>query len=479
MNELTETRAELEQLKKQEQQVRAAVRAQKTKLQELIRQVPAPINRLPNEVLLRIFQFFIQSSNILTLGAVSYRWRDVTLQCPSLWSTIKVTQGRSTSLLEAQVARSAGLPLKIDICNIYYLNAMLDILIPCAVRWQSLTIQGYASYYGTSALTRLNDYEYPSLTHVSIRDIRGEFTDISYFYSRQCPHLEYLELESYSSTLQVPHSVTFFSLHLTGMELSKVVQGPSLQKLTSLTISRWEERVELKPNSIQLPLLEKLACTGEGELNGLLQAIVAPNLIDLQHESRLRDRVDGDMLTKFPNITSLVLSRVEHFSFGGVVAFRFPAIRHVDVGYLRAVESLFASDTGPNTTHHLPHLESLTVRLLCPCERLQLHSLVAWLKARQNMDVPRLLVKFGFSNSHQECRGRDRGDVIYALYASLHEYCRLEWINVPLTIVMSGTVDDLLQLVCAIQLAMSKLTLFRLYRRCQKHILVLLTPLGR
>lgn len=164
MNELTETRAELEQLKKQEQQVRAAVRAQKTKLQELIRQVPAPINRLPNEVLLRIFQFFIQSSNILTLGAVSYRWRDVTLQCPSLWSTIKVTQGRSTSLLEAQVARSAGLPLKIDICNIYHLNAMLDILIPCAVRWQSLTIQGYASYYGTSALTRLNDYEYPSLT---------------------------------------------------------------------------------------------------------------------------------------------------------------------------------------------------------------------------------------------------------------------------------------------------------------------------
>lgn len=53
MNELTETRAELEQLKKQEQQVRAAVRAQKTKLQELIRQVPAPINRLPNEELYR------------------------------------------------------------------------------------------------------------------------------------------------------------------------------------------------------------------------------------------------------------------------------------------------------------------------------------------------------------------------------------------------------------------------------------------
>jgi len=475
MNELTElARAELERLGKQEIQVRAAMRAQKAKLQELIRQLPAPINRLPNELLLRMFEFSIQSSdNILKLGKVSRRWRDVILQCPSLWSIIRVTQQRRMLLLEAQVARSAELPLKIGICEIYdeeLLNAILDILIPCAVRWRSLVIQGNV-FRLCSALTRLNYHEYPSLTHVSIQNKGPRFTGISHFYSRQCPRLEYLELGSYS--FQVPHSVTSLSLHLTSMELRLIVQDSSLQeltslqKLTSLSISKWEGDVKLTPNSIHLLLLEKLVCDGKGELNGLLQAIVAPELIDLQHESPLRDRVDGDIFTKFPNITRLVLSRVEHFSYSGAVAFRFPAIRHVDVGYLRAANSLFASDTGPDTTLHLPRLESLTVRLLCPeCDGVLLHSLVAWLKARQSMDLPRLLIRLGFSNSsgHQgHHRGRTRGKFVCGLYVRLHEYCRLEWIDVPLI----GTVDDLLQLVCALQFAMSKLSLFWLYRRCQ------------
>jgi len=58
MSELTETRAELARLEKQEQQlvkerlhVRATIRTQRTKLEELVRQLPTPINRLPNETL--------------------------------------------------------------------------------------------------------------------------------------------------------------------------------------------------------------------------------------------------------------------------------------------------------------------------------------------------------------------------------------------------------------------------------------------
>ena len=142
MEELTQARAELARLEKQEQQlvkellhVRTAVRAQRTKLEELARQLPAPINRLPDEILLQIIELSMPSS--VRLASVSRCWRDMILHFPRLWTIIKVTPTRHRSHLKAQVTRSAELPLDVEICSWddsetkeKLLNAMLDDLTP-------------------------------------------------------------------------------------------------------------------------------------------------------------------------------------------------------------------------------------------------------------------------------------------------------------------------------------------------------------
>ena len=101
MHELTEARVELARLEKQEQElieqlynVRTAVRTQRTKLGELVRGIHAPIDRLPNELLLRIFEFSIHASILAFpscdvhrhrkrgLAGVSRHWRDLILRFP-------------------------------------------------------------------------------------------------------------------------------------------------------------------------------------------------------------------------------------------------------------------------------------------------------------------------------------------------------------------------------------------------------------
>ena len=63
MGEIAEARVELELLEKQEQQlvdqlhhVRTAVQKQKMKLEQLVKKISPPVNRLPAEILLLIFK---------------------------------------------------------------------------------------------------------------------------------------------------------------------------------------------------------------------------------------------------------------------------------------------------------------------------------------------------------------------------------------------------------------------------------------
>ena len=379
MGELTEARAELARLEKQEQQlvkdllhIRAAVRTQRTKLEELVRQLSAPINRLPNETLLQIIELSVPSS--VKLAGVSRRWRDVILHCPSLWTAIKVAPWRHRSLLKAQVARSAELLLKVEICSWNncktdegLLNDMLDVLIPSAHRWCSLITEDVTDSLFHNLLTKLNHSTYPVLTHVSIRNISfGGSQGVPLFYSGNCPRLQHLELSPYvkhTSWFQVPLSITSLSLRLVGTEIRSVFQHPSFQKLTTLFVS-WNERLDLKPDSIHLPLLEKLVC----KFNKLLlQAIVAPKLTHLEYHSPCLGSINGDVFNprtpRFPNVTRLVFSSVVYFEgLINAVPAAFPAARHIDLSHPWGAKSLFAPKIGSITVDHWQHLKSLTVR---------------------------------------------------------------------------------------------------------------------
>lgn len=467
-SELAETRVELAQLEKQEQElvqklchVRAAIQVQRSKL---AMKVPAPIDRLPNELLMQIFKLSVCQSG-LELAGVSRRWRDVVLYCPSLWTTIRVTERMSLLELKTHVTRSSELPLDIEL-QLWaepLLNTVLDALIPCAHRWHSLVIHSVNHALLKNMLTMMECATYPSLTHLSIRSIWDHPPSmLSQFYSGSCPRLEHLELEGHvvhSSVFDVPPGVTSLSLSLFGADVLSILQRSSLQKLTSLVISRWERQrgMQLRPNSIHLPLLETFV-SKTAESSVLIQAIVAPNLAYFEHGSRMDYNILETRTPKFPNVTRLVLEGFEGPS--AAVPFAFPAARHIDLSRPRAAESLFSLNNGSITAVHWPHLESLTIRDVAIWCLDFLDGLVRWLKARRNMDTPMLLVRFAFYNPGQD-EGMvtalpEAGSIVTILYEALHGLCKLEWVDVPLAgIVLSGVLNESLRLVCALHLVVS------------------------
>ncbi|KAI6111396.1 hypothetical protein F5141DRAFT_1003525, partial [Pisolithus sp. B1] len=100
--------------------VRSAARAQRSKVEELVQQLPiAPIDRLPDELLSRIFELSLLATAEKLglchvhrlwkreLAGVSRRWKGIVLHSPSLWTYIKVTPTWGKGLLQAYVRRSA------------------------------------------------------------------------------------------------------------------------------------------------------------------------------------------------------------------------------------------------------------------------------------------------------------------------------------------------------------------------------------
>ena len=441
--------------------------------------MPAPIDRLPNELLVRILKLSIHES-CLELAGVSRRWRDVVLHSPSLWTTIRVTKSMSLLKLKTHVSKSSELPLDIEIqlWTEPLLNTVLDVLIPCAHRWRSLVIQCSGCSLIKNMLTTMGCTAYPSLTHLSIRNIGGSsLSMISQFHSGSFPCLEHLELKGSaekSSVFEAPAGVTSLSLGLWGIDLLSTLQHSSLQKLTSLFISQWESGrgMQLKPDSIHFPLLETFVY--ETGLSVLIQAISAPKLAYFEYGSIIDCEIFETRAPKFPNVVRLVLGGVRSGHPTGsalAVPFAFPAARHIDL--LDSAEFLFSPERGPISAVHWPQLESLTIRDIEIWSLGFLDGLVPWLKARRDMDTPMLLVRFAFHNLARREDGvltalPEAGSMVTILYEALHGLCRLEWVDVLLAgIVLSGTQNESLRLVCALHLVVtSKLTPFP-YRRCQ------------
>lgn len=133
MNELREARAELVRLEasakdllSQLLDVRAAISRQRTKINELIRQRPPIIDRLPTEILLSIL-IHAQPNfrRKRQLVGVCRRWKNIILDSPMLWSLIVVSGEESSKSIRTHLKRSG--------------NALLDILIE---------VEDWSSYRG-------------------------------------------------------------------------------------------------------------------------------------------------------------------------------------------------------------------------------------------------------------------------------------------------------------------------------------------
>ncbi|KIM52981.1 hypothetical protein SCLCIDRAFT_475561 [Scleroderma citrinum Foug A] len=104
--------------KKQErlQQVRTSLSQKITKAKELKNSL-APISRLPNEMLLVIFEELVSSPApgngkemcaAMWVSHVSRRWRDVAVSSPRLWRHIWVGPQVGPRVLEAYISRGSG-----------------------------------------------------------------------------------------------------------------------------------------------------------------------------------------------------------------------------------------------------------------------------------------------------------------------------------------------------------------------------------
>ncbi|KAI6115302.1 hypothetical protein EV401DRAFT_2073648 [Pisolithus croceorrhizus] len=254
-DELNEARAELCRLQETERtflkqlvEIRAAVKVQKCKIDELVKKRPPAINRLPIELLSRImFQSlptyddhrvsreYLELANYRTnLSTVSRRWRNVVLGTPELWSEI--------------LRRSCEVPLNITIMNWFYdgseeIQPWLDVLFSSANRWRCLHVfdvhHGLANIFHTIEARSL---EFPSLKDVHV-DIHGESTYLRFLLPNRAPALRNWELLNFVPTSEFATATTLTSLRLTfNNYLSETIITPipliiPAQSLTMLSLT--------------------------------------------------------------------------------------------------------------------------------------------------------------------------------------------------------------------------------------------------
>ncbi|KAJ8093066.1 hypothetical protein PM082_020547 [Marasmius tenuissimus] len=178
------------------------------------RSLLAPVHRLPTELLVSIFKYATECGDlqeqitpteaprIVTISMVCGRWREITLSTPSLWSSISLwlfdwiyvekmddedeytyeirdTEEitRLTRILQLFLKRSQSTQLDLRLkftlsypmadCETRAVGSVLDVLLPSASRWKSLTIPVSAGLL--SDLPALSLFQnLPSLQHLSL-----------------------------------------------------------------------------------------------------------------------------------------------------------------------------------------------------------------------------------------------------------------------------------------------------------------------
>ncbi|KAI6012734.1 hypothetical protein F5J12DRAFT_891047 [Pisolithus orientalis] len=400
MDEFAGARAALVTLEKRKQgliaelnDVHAAIRSQRNKVEELIRRLPiSPINRLPDEILLRIFELILgaartEDKNCCVrwkgqLAEVSRRWRNVILHSPCLWTTITVSSSRSTALIETYIMRSSESPLDIEIHHNGILFAFedkplvqrLELVVTCAERWRSLTI--FLDAHSTfRVLQRLGHLSLPSLTSVCIRNFpccEPEKLDPPFLRSQCAPRMEKIFISGDIGMLkgrEIPSSVKTLAVELdffsrSGINSALLLESMPCQRLTSLCLDGRINFGELSPNSIQLPLLEKFVSKLGGVSAALIRAIVAPRLKHFEGHAFSANQSLHDTFVvvsgKFSSVDHFTLYESQrHETVSKSLCLAFPGVRHL-VLPKEDIIAVLRSAEGPGTAFHWQHLESLT-----------------------------------------------------------------------------------------------------------------------
>ena len=262
---------------------------------------PSTINRLPTEILVFIFDLVLDAHySKRILASVCRRWRDVVLQTPFFWSTIQVAS--NVSWINTHVERSRGTLLDVVIEGAPFspskhleLIPGLDAVVSCAHRWRSLLVtaslwfsdddpEGEDEELLTEFIAdRINHLHFPSLKSVAISP-PCEIGHLNFLSVACAPALEHLELDDFTAVDHIPNPVAMLKTLKLNFETERVIfreqywRTVPTQALIKLSLSGDTESPLPQPNSLDCPSLVSLEIDNATYLRPILDAIVAPNL---------------------------------------------------------------------------------------------------------------------------------------------------------------------------------------------------------
>ena len=253
MDELHQARSELERLEKEQAamleellRIGMEIKAYRTKIDMLIRERPPPVNHLPAELLVLIFKYSItgQENPVETmqqLASVSHLSRDVILNTPSCWSSIRVVGYMQPAHLRTQLKRSCQALLHVSIHDWWdddadwwgvnaawrgRFEAQLKVIALTTNRWKTLSISKNLNWFTRRAIDGLSYLDLPSLTKVHIEtDTIDDFLAIS----TRSPILE--DISVAGPFLFTPHS-NFQVLRLDHEILPAPISSSTMASLT-------------------------------------------------------------------------------------------------------------------------------------------------------------------------------------------------------------------------------------------------------
>ena len=482
IDELAAARAELTRLEKQEQQllqhlldVRAALKTQRSKIDALIRERNCTISRLPAELLVRIFSYFLSDYLDLVhprrqlLASVSRCWRDIILDSPMLWEYIALSPFDDFFSLKTQLEKSRDVLLDVVITgwsnwHVDDMKEPLDIIINSADRWRSLTIGANAARCTALIIAEINKNKFPSLQHVVVEGlgalVLADNPPIPRFLSStSSPALEDLSIGSFTAPPGFLPPSKLKALQLTfqndaHLRLFPPICVSSSQSLTILSLSGSTNNWLLERDCVTFPALRSLILSVT-EPRYIVAAIVTPMLESFSYSSKDVDVSDsvvfGGLGNKFNTVRRLSFGfhndfrRFDH-ACGVALCQAFCDARTVEIK-ADDVHSLFSSDAlGPLGPQCYPldnfnDLESIAVscsdsKWLEPEGLGGLDSFVEWLTNRIESGRGRLRVKL------KDITYVALEDKFTALYNQLRRCCILELNDIMIAPMMCFSTSD-------------------------------------
>lgn len=154
----------------------------------------APISKLPNEMLLAIFEEAVACQDPgaeqraeCTISKVSRRWRDLAIHSPRLWRRVCITPRVAPSMLETYKTRgSRALDIEIwgwkDRRDFQRFDTALETILDSSSRWRSLSIACVCDTHLSHLTLKLSHIgHFSGLRHFTFRALRpGQTCSISF-----------------------------------------------------------------------------------------------------------------------------------------------------------------------------------------------------------------------------------------------------------------------------------------------------------